>query len=348
LLTATAVRIAMAVAIVSGAVLVPADHAVAARAWRIQSSPNAPAAPNAHLNSVACPMSTKCFAVGSSISGAGEASLVEQRTTGTWSVVTTAPGPQLATYSILTAVACADSTHCVAVGNQITASRSGEFSQHWDGTRWTIHDFAVPASRLAGVACPSASLCFAVGLRYTQGGIVPVIARWNGSSWTNVASPAAPDFSALTGVGCSSGSKCFAVGTGGVGGQPLIERWNGSTWSIVASPAAANSSGLSAVTCASATECFAVGDESDAPLAERWDGTSWSIVASDGTSPLADVACSTATTCFAVGGSQSALIEGWNGSAFVTVNGAPPGESLGGITCPRRSRRPLRCARPWR
>ncbi len=331
---ATTARIALAVVVAAGPLLASARPGGAAAAWKIQSSPNAPAQPNAQLASVACATPTHCFAVGSSVNGIGEAALIEQRTTGAWSVVTAAPGPLLATYSRLTGIACADSTHCVAVGDQIIGNRSGEFAEHWDGAHWTIDAFSVPASRLAGVACPSASLCFAVGIRYTQGGITPVIARWNGTAWTKVTTPAAPAFSGLTGVACSGTSSCFAVG--GSSSATLIERWNGSTWSIVASPTTSYPAGLSAVACRSATDCFAVGGESGIPLAEAWNGTSWSIVPSDdpGDSSFADVACPTDTTCFAVGGYPSPLVERWNGSAFVTVTGTPAGRPLSGIACP--------------
>ena len=121
-----------------------------------------------------------------------------------------------------------------------------------------------------------------------------LIEHFNGSDWTRVASPriGAADDDVLNGVAVTSTSNAWAVGSysNGTAEQTLVLRWNGSSWNHKKSP---NPAGLS-------------NDD-----------------------VLNDVVATSATNAWAVGsyhsGSDLALIERWNGTAWKVVPSPTPG-----------------------
>ncbi len=134
----------------------------------------------------------------------------------------------------------------------------------------------------------------------------------------------------------------FTKPTSNADQHALIEHFDGTGWTIVPNPSNGITDSLKAVSARSANDVWAVGSNGQnattLPLVEHWNGTSWSIVASakpgksatgffNGvtTSPNGDVwAVGTATTpAVPEGSNRGALIERWNGSAFVRV-AAPP------------------------
>ena len=151
----------------------------------------------------------------------------------------------------LTAVSCASTTSCFAVGD----SDAGLLAERWNGKSWSIVPVPGPSPRssvpaasigigsspgLNGVTCVSATNCYAVGDGLT--GVL--VEHWNGKSWSIVSAPNPKGgFSAeLSGVSCASPTHCAAVGdyatdANGLNAKQLVEQWNGSRWSIVASPA---------------------------------------------------------------------------------------------------------------
>ena len=336
------VELAVAMALVSGAVATVATPAGAAPRWPVAPSPSPPGPPNGELAAVSCASATDCFAVGGGIAN----TVIEHWDGTTWTVVPS-PAPSGAPLITFGGVSCPSATSCFAVGD-IASESSTTFTdetliEHWDGTKWSI--VASPDPRgttdasLLGVSCSSATSCFAVGdyitspVRFTS---TTLVERWDGTKWSIVASPVptgATDAS-LLGVSCSSPTSCFAVGdfASRATGGPLLERWDGSTWSVVAGAAESGaferapehrvvhaagrragsgfgtSPGLDAVWCTSATSCFAVGTGSTGTLIEGWNGSSWSDVA--GPTPhgasgaeLFGVSCSGPTDCTAVGDS---------------------------------------------
>jgi hypothetical protein len=155
---------------------------------------------------------------------------------------------------------------------------------------------AVGDTHLRGVACPTTTSCFAVGYNFVDGfptGTASTwVERWNGTSWSNVASPNLTFVvSTLMGVSCANTATCFAVGEYGDSlRDTLVERWSGVAWLVVPVSGAGFPSSFNGVKCPSATFCFAVGHGSSAPL----------------------------------GGSNTALIERWNGTSWtILVNGNP-------------------------
>jgi hypothetical protein len=187
-----------------------------------------------------------------------------------------------------------------------------------------------------------------------------VAERWNGSTWT-IQLTAEPTGSVTTeffGVSCTSADACTAVGdytTKSSNDQTLAERWNGTSWSAQATPdqQPSTQNEFEAVACPSASTCTAVGyyfgKVDFLPLAAGWNGTAWArltpvITSGARTSQLSDVSCPTVRSCEAVGSYfshgpvNSALAEGWNGSAWAIQAVPDPAGSadsyLQGVSCP--------------
>jgi hypothetical protein len=167
--------------------------------------------------------------------------------------------------------------------------------------------------------------------------------------------------SQLNGVSCSSATACTAVGflqNSSSTDLTLAEGWNGTAWSIQPTPDPADAdvfpgSVLSAISCTSATACMAVGNYTNTAgnvvtLAESWNGTTWKIEttlnpAGATNTALAGVFCGSATVCTAVGrsfdaaGTETAVVESWNGVAWKSQVAAVPagatGVELSGVSC---------------
>jgi hypothetical protein len=291
------------------------------------ASPNPRGADVAELNSVACPTTTDCIAVGS-FDSSSQKTLTERWDGSSWKIVPS-PNPPNADVAELLGVACTSTTNCNAVGLTL-AKTSTSLAEHWDGSRWSIVPTVgtgatgLTIAELIGVACPTSTSCFAVGVSSTVSGktatIVTVAERWNGVSWTKIPTPklAGGAIGVLTAVACSSTTNCTAVGETQSSliadtTTMLVEHWNGATWTVVAnpSPTGSSSAALVGVSCRSAASCYAVGGYTTAttngPLVEHWDGATWSIVPSPGVanatmSGLGSISCPTGHSCVAVGG----------------------------------------------
>jgi hypothetical protein len=312
--------------------------------WSIVTSPNRPAQNNV-LSGVACTSSSECWAVGHSENGTAAQTLIERWDGSTWTIVAS-PNILPVQFDFLSAVTCASTSDCWAVGNYIAGGNTQTLIEHWDGSSWTIVvspnlGDAETTNALYGVTCSEGVNCWAVGISRTgPGAFRTLIERWNGTSWSIVTSPNtdAAQNNILNGVSCSSGSNCWAAGSLNTGSifQTLIEQWNGSSWQIVSSPnsrATETTNVLSGTSCGSTSECWAVGYSWTGSvyrtLIERWNGNFWTIVPSPNTgatdnNSLGGVSCASASDCWAVGSSSNgtvaqALIERWDGTAWSIV-----------------------------
>jgi hypothetical protein len=145
--------------------------------WKIVPSPN-PVRTGSFLQGVACTASTSCFATGyyaqSDPDGRPRTlTLVERWNGTTWKIV---PSPTPAAdrrRNRLSAVACASSTNCLAVGSNVLAQASNSLMEHWNGTQWSIVTAPkITGARflsLDGVACKD-TVCFAVGQQFVLHG----------------------------------------------------------------------------------------------------------------------------------------------------------------------------------
>ena len=285
--------------------------------WAIERSPTR----SAHgfvggLEGVSCTSATACTATGS----VGGLTLAERWTGTSWMIQRT---PSPAGGGDLSAVACASSMACTAVGwfvNGVT------LAEQWNGISWTIEPSPTPpgaklspTDALSDVSCTSASDCTAVG-QYTHlaHGSVPLAEHWNGVNWSieQIPLPSGAKDGEFLGISCASMTVCIAVGDATFRAhrsQALAERWNGVRWVIQPTRSAGRGthSHLFGVSCPTATVCAAVGyytrrDGTIMPLAERWNGTSWTIqrtarAAGGKYSQLSRVSCATARVCTAVG-----------------------------------------------
>ena len=210
---------------------------------------------------------------------------------------------------------------------------------------------------LRGVSCVTSSFCMAAGSGSNGSVQQTLIENWNGTAWSIVASPStsATQANVLTSVSCVTTTFCMATGyaDNGTADQALAEQWNGTAWSMVAIPSSSTTldNDLEGVSCFTTSFCMAAGNAyngtADQSLAEQWNGTAWSIVAIPSTSATASnnlyaVSCVSTSFCAAVGearigGTNQALAEQWNGTAWSMVaipsTSATLSNTLYGVSC---------------
>jgi hypothetical protein len=338
-------------------------------AWTVQATPDPAGAIVTKLTGVSCSSATACIAVGSSYSSASasDVTLAEKWNGTTWKLQST-PNPAGAVASTLGSVSCSSADACTAVGSFEGSSDLFSLAEVWNGTAWALettpNSATTTGSVLDGVSCGSATSCTAVGFYDSPAGALALAEAWNGHAWTIQATPNPPGpaaVSQLNGVSCSSATACSAVGffqNSASTDLTLAEGWNGTAWSIQPTPNPADAdsfpgSVLSAISCSSAAACMAVGSYTNTAgnvvtLAESWNGTSWNIEttlnpAGATNSALVGVFCASATVCSAVGrsfdaeGTQTAVVESWDGAAWksqvVAVPAGATGAELSGVSC---------------
>lgn len=245
--------------------------------------------------------------VSPSTSGAGPHPATTRPAAAGWSAPST-----LSNGVAVAALACASSTHCVALD---AAARPYLF-----GSKGWIEYPAVGPPPPAGqpgplLACGGASLCIAVPS-------ANLVAMWNGISWS---SPAPlPGARPLQAVGCAPGSFCAAID--GIGDGFTFD---GSSWS-----AAINAWGsASAISCVSPSFCMAAGGG-----LSQWNGTSWSKPdTGDPLGQFAGISCPSTSFCVTIDSAGNDMT--WNGTSWSpprTIDPATTGASprrLTAISC---------------
>jgi len=127
--------------------------------WSSQTSPLPPGATEATLSDVTCTGASACIA-GGRASGYTHAIAWDGTS---WSVITS---PRLAFgSSSFDDISCTAARACVAVGTYRGNGMDQRLAASWDGTGWTLHEIANPASSsyLSGVVCFTSTTCQAVG-----------------------------------------------------------------------------------------------------------------------------------------------------------------------------------------
>lgn len=124
--------------------------------WSIQTIRGPGGAPDTtKLNSVSCPSTTACTAVGMS----SDVALAARWNGVRWSIQTTANHDD---EPPLQGVSCSSIDACTAVGGLSGIA----LAERWNGARWSIQTAPSPVRRmplLLGVSCPSSTACTAVG-----------------------------------------------------------------------------------------------------------------------------------------------------------------------------------------
>jgi len=314
--------------------------------WTIATAPVPSSLTGASLESVSCPSTTFCVAVGNGFNGphGADTTFIEQWNGVFWLVATT-PNYGVSGDNDLASVSCTGPSFCAAVGSNFgrgPGSTDTGFIEQWDGSAWSLVLPPTPPgamnTHLNGVDCTSTSSCTAVG-DWDDGTLVET---WGGSGWSVVPSPNAVGWSnTLSSVSCIGSYFCTAVGSNGSpsGTVPLIESWNGTAWSVspVFNPNP-NGGYLQAVTCLGVAYCMATGafflDSSQSMrqnLAFTFDGTTWSAspTASPSGTPsttngeLDGVTCVTGWSCLTVGyqSPESANTSGFAAAASLSPSG---------------------------
>jgi hypothetical protein len=214
---------------------------------------------------ISCPKPTFCAAVDSG----GSASTM---TSGTWSAATQ-------TGLEGTAISCASTTSCLAVGGLYAAS--------YTGTGWSV---PVQVSNgvqgpLVAVSCPTASFCVAVtadGIAYT----------FTGTAWSSGSS-----FDSdrdVVAVSCHSPSLCVAVDLSG-----NASVYNGSAWSAPASVVGKTNASLAGIACPM-NSGYCLASASNGWL-YSFNGSSWELTHTLTGGPPGALSCSSRTTCAVIG-----------------------------------------------
>jgi hypothetical protein len=243
----------------------------------------------AHIDSVACPSTSSCVAVGYYTDSSGNTQRLLLTGSGSSWTATQAPLPDNAASSGLvgsglTAVACASTTSCVAIGSYIAAGSTQEqLLVTGAGSSWTATQAPVPANAsapyaLISVTCASMSACLVVGDYVDSSGKYQgLLLSGLGSSWTATEAPlpanadtTSTGSAAVVSVACLSTLSCVAVGyyTDSSGkNQGLLLTGSQSSWIAAEAPVPSNAApssdaGLHVVACSSST-CTGLGGYTD-------------------------------------------------------------------------------------
>jgi hypothetical protein len=233
-----------------------------------------------------------------------------------------------------------------AVGTRIDPEGAFRmFTEHWDGTAWTLVRPARPGSRgfFDEVAVVSRNNVWAVGQTIYQG---PLAEHWDGRAWRIVPTPwPGPNGAELSGVVALSGDDVWAVGFNTTKriARTLVEHWNGNAWTMIPSPNRGRFyNELFDVDATSPVDIWAVGTyygprgNQDA-LIEHWDGAAWSAIPTPNRATrddqLTGVSALGSNDVWAVGyfyndAGQHPLAEHWDGSAWHLV--PAPGDTRTG------------------
>jgi hypothetical protein len=336
-------------------------------AWTVQTTPDRHSATRSYLLAVSCRAGDACTSAGYDITYSGIVAPVAEAWNGNSWTREPVSTPAGAITSELTAVSCASTDACTAVGSYYidTSGVVVALAERWNGSAWALQTTPDPAgstlNELSGISCAGPATCTAVGYASTPMGLATLAEAWNGASWVMQTTPtiSGASSSELSGVSCTAADSCTAVGhyvNSAAETVALAEAWNGTAWKLetTATPAGTTTSELSGVSCAAGDACTAVGSSTGSSnttvtLAEAWNGSSWKIEPTPAItgavrgSSLQGVSCRPADTCTSVGsdtdssGVTVVLVEAWTGSSWVvqntpTITDANESE-LSGVSC---------------
>jgi photosystem II stability/assembly factor-like uncharacterized protein len=156
------------------------------------------------IGAIACPTTTVCIAVGSSVLKSTDGGSTWQQMGVTGKV------------QQLTSIACSSSTTCIAVGpnpegvyNHALGADAVETTD--GGANFHSVSFPYYSASLFEVSCASTTSCIASGAEGTGITGPAFVASSDGGVTWNVATPP-PTFSAVAGISCPSGGSCVLVG----------------------------------------------------------------------------------------------------------------------------------------
>ena len=182
------------------------------QSWTVTPT-SSPGGTNSELDSVSCPSTASCVAVGNIAPKSDTTTtlpLIEALEAGKWTATTT---PTYTTRSgILYDVTCLAVGDCVAVGNAGTGQSSGSaLVLALKGSTWTAQSAAQQQPgdpSLTTLGCGDDDSCLVAGTSLESGKVI--VARTDATSWDALDLPSASDN--VQSVACMTTSKCVLVG----------------------------------------------------------------------------------------------------------------------------------------
>jgi hypothetical protein len=176
--------------------------------------------PSVTYNSVDCPSTSFCVAVGDALTTGNPASqryeVILTWSGSAWARVNSgAIGHKgaIADTTNFFGVDCPSASYCIIVG----AARTFAL---YNGTWNLMTTTSIPNVQYNGVSCVSATDCWAVGNVSTNA----VFVHWNGTAWSQTIGAGVPAQNMLS-VKCMATDACWAVGANGAAAF-----WNGTIW----------------------------------------------------------------------------------------------------------------------
>jgi hypothetical protein len=327
--------------------------------------------PERPLNSISCPATTLCLAVG--LDARTNHATAETFNGSRWSL-TELPLPAGEKLAALASISCPTKTRCVAVGQSAASfafPTNRLYAETWNGRSWTrLGGVPAPAgahgAAFSGVSCVSATSCVLTGIYIPSPGaaIVSFADVLSAGKWHLYKLPGlTAGNSIVENVSCTAATHCVAVGDTGTArksplGTPaaaiIADTWNGRSWSAAKLPMPSGGRGawVYDVSCSSATSCFATGGQNLAGgvsgvFAERIISGKWHITGYPGgngtDSSLYGISCPTAAMCMATGGGELpsngniGFADSWAGAGWLQWGEISPGGNssiLTSVSCP--------------
>ncbi len=283
------------------------------------------------LTDVTCVTSTRCWAVGSTVGGSGAPNGAALITTANGGVTWTGQAipPQV---GYLSAIACSDQRHCIAVGQaaQNSNGQAASIATSNGGATWTL--LAPPAGVLdiTTVTCRAGRRCLAIGT--TAGGSTALATTSSASGWIE-RGPLPAGISGATSISCTDDRTCWVTGhtlvdADHVNGAVALTGNGGTTWAVEATPKGLGY--LSGVSCLP-------GSTTGSGALPKHSGTGTAPATSTATAPSTTAAApkSTATTAATAATAAPAPIVGVAGARCTVVgtsatvlNGARTGHGI--------------------
>ncbi len=293
------------------------------------------------LSGITCPSSTRCFAWGTTSSGAAVVTGTVTYSSVSWGSSVDA----LATVPArVTSITCWSATHCYALGTKKTATTPVVLSLSSTTSRtWTLDTVPTTATyapqTIAQLSCPAATTCYAVGTRKTSHGEVLSLATATSRKWTKDTVPTT--VTDLSQISCPAKSMCYAVGartTVSVYGA-IVSLTTATMWKLD-TPRTAES--ISGITCPTTSACLAIGTNSSGSPALFW-RTAAATFTSETVPPavtmLSAITCASSSRCLAIGAGSSAgssygmVLSGTSAWTTDALPGSPLAASFSGIGC---------------
>ena len=196
-------------------------------------------APVNTLTDVSCPATLRCWAVGSTVGGAGAPNgavvLATANAGVTWSNQVIPPEA-----GYLSRIDCTTRRLCTAVGQEAQTSDGQAVALGTDdgGTSWVLEPVPATVLDITALDCRPGGGCLAVGS--TAGGAVALAADSAVAGWT-VLGPLPAGITGATSLSCTTADDCWATGSRAVdsdhvAGAVALTTDGGTTWTAVATP----------------------------------------------------------------------------------------------------------------